>query len=157
MVGYTARMLPSTYETQDCSIARTLEVVGERWTLLILRDAFRGVRRFDDFADGLGIARNVLARRLDSLCEAGILERRRYQDRPERSEYRLTQRGRDLWPVLTALRGWGDRHVAPQGPPVRIEHVSCGGMLDVHVHCDRCGDEVALRDARYVEAAAPAR
>src|SRR5437588_10055882 len=101
-----------------CSVARTLGLVGEWWTLLVLRDSFRGVRRFDDFQRNLGIARNVLADRLATLVEAGILERRRYQERPERFEYRLTDKGRDLYPVIVTLMQWGDRWAAdPSGPP----------------------------------------
>src|SRR4029453_4454726 len=89
----------------------------ERWTLLVLRDVFLGIRRFDDFQRDLGVARNVLADRLARLVDEGILERRRYQERPERFEYRLTDKGRDLWPVIFALASWGDAHAAPDGPP----------------------------------------
>src|SRR3982750_1007871 len=110
-------MLNRTYENQVCSIARALEIVGERWTILIVRDAFLGVRRFDDFQRSLGIARNVLADRPDRLVGAGIFERRRYQDRPPRYEYRLTERGHDLHPVIFSLMKWGDKHAAPNGPP----------------------------------------
>ena len=104
-------MLKSDYEGQDCSIARTLEIVGERWTLLIVRDAFRGIRRFDDFQANLGVSRNVLTERLARLVEAGVLERVRYQERPERFEYVLTAKGRELRLALAALRQWGDKHV----------------------------------------------
>src|SRR3954465_14352946 len=110
-------MLNRTYEKQVCSIARALEFVGERWTILIVRDAFLGVRRFDDFQRSLGIARNVLADRLDRLVEAGIFERRLYQDRPPRYEYRLTEPGLDLHPVIFSLMKWGDKHAAPNAPP----------------------------------------
>src|SRR3954462_3449695 len=103
-------MLHRTYENQVCSAARALEIVGERWTLLILRDALLGIRRFDDFQASLGIARNVLADRLGRLVEAGVLERRPYCERPLRHEYRLTAKSRDLWPVVHALVSWGDRH-----------------------------------------------
>src|SRR5215207_5631460 len=105
-------VLHRTYEGQTCSVARTLELVGERWTLLILRDAFLGVRRFDDFQRSLGIARNVLNTRLQRLCEAGLLERRLYRERPERFEYRLTEMGLDLWPSVRALMEFGDKHLA---------------------------------------------
>src|SRR4051794_41282783 len=101
-------MLPRTYSEQTCAIARTLEVIGERWTLLILRDAFLGIRRFDDFHARLGIARNVLQARLERLIEQGLLTRVKYHDRPPRFEYRLTSKGVDLWPVLVALMKWGD-------------------------------------------------
>ena len=101
-------MLKRDYEGQNCSIARALELVGERWTLLIVRDAFLGLRRFDQFQDSLGIASNVLTSRLDRLVEAGVFERVRYQERPDRYEYRLTERGRALRTPLLALMQWGD-------------------------------------------------
>jgi DNA-binding HxlR family transcriptional regulator len=104
-------MLRRDYDGQECSIADALELVGERWTLLIVRDAGLGLRRFDEFQESLGISRNVLAERLGRLVDEGILERVRYQERPERFEYRLTQKGRDLRVALTALRQWGDKYV----------------------------------------------
>jgi DNA-binding HxlR family transcriptional regulator len=109
-------MLKRDYEDQVCSIARALELVGERWTLLIVRDAFLGVRRFDEFRESLGIARNVLADRLNRLVEQGIFERVRYSEHPPRHEYRLTEKGRDLAVVLAALRQWGDRYVSEKPP-----------------------------------------
>ena len=105
-------MLNRAYEGQNCSIARALEVVGDRWTLLVIRSAFEGVRRFDDFQDVLGIARNVLTARLNRLVEEGVLERVRYSERPPRDEYRLTAKGRELELARTALRRWGDKHAA---------------------------------------------
>src|SRR5919197_6007881 len=111
-------MLKRDYEGQDCSIARALEVGGERWTLLIIRDAFLGLRRFDDFQQSLGIARNVLTDRLNRLVDEGIFERVRYSERPERHEYRLTQKGRDLQVALAGLRQWGDKHVSEKPPRV---------------------------------------
>ena len=144
-------MLHNTYEGQTCSVARTLEIVGERWTLLILRDAFLGVRRFDDFQRNLGIARNVLNTRLQRLVDAGLLERRRYQDRPARYEYRLTDKGLDLWPALVALMQWGDRHAATEdGPPLRLEHRDCGGVMTDRRTCAACGAELGVRDVRVV-------
>src|SRR5438093_52774 len=110
------QMLKSDYEGQDCSIARALEIVGERWTLLIVRDAFLGLRRFDQFQQSLGIARNVLTDRLNRLVDEGILERVRYSERPERFEYRLTPKGRELNIALTALRQWGDKHLSERPP-----------------------------------------
>jgi DNA-binding HxlR family transcriptional regulator len=146
-------VLHNTYSGQDCSVARALEVVGERWTLLILRDAFLGVRRFDDFQRSLGVARNVLNVRLGRLVEAGLLEKRRYQERPERFEYRLTERGLDLWPSVVALMQWGDRHLAgDDGPPMVIEHRDCGGTIDDRRFCTRCGADVGPRDATVVRA-----
>ncbi|MCP9968410.1 helix-turn-helix transcriptional regulator [Actinomadura madurae] len=109
--------LPRTYESQNCSIARSLEVVGDRWTLLVIRSAFEGVRRFDDFQDVLGVARNVLTDRLNRLCDEGIMRRVPYQVRPERHEYRLTRKGVELWPAMMTLLMWGDRHYAPEGAP----------------------------------------
>src|SRR5919205_3882112 len=111
-------MLKRDYEGQNCSIARALEVVGERWTLLIIRDAFLGLRRFDEFQESLGIARNVLADRLNRLVDEGILERVRYSERPERYDYRLTPKGRELNVALNALRQWGDEHVSERPPRV---------------------------------------
>lgn len=104
-------MLHRDYEGQDCPIASALEVVGERWTLLIVRDVFDGLRRFDQLQSSLGIARNVLAARLGRLVEEGVLERVPYSERPRRYEYRLTKKGRELEPALTALRRWGDQLV----------------------------------------------
>jgi DNA-binding HxlR family transcriptional regulator len=111
-------MLKRTYEGQNCSIARALELVGERWTLLIVRDAFLGLRRFDEFQESLGVARNVLTDRLTRLALEGILERVRYQERPERFEYRLTEKGRELAVPLLALMQWGDRHLSEKPPRV---------------------------------------
>src|SRR3954451_7206267 len=139
-------MLNRTYENQVCSAARTLETVGERWTLLIVRDALLGVRRFDDFQRSLGIARNVLTDRLGRLVDEGVLERRAYSEKPLRHEYRLTDKGRDLWPVVHALVSWGDRHEAPEGPPVRFAHRDCGGVVDARRMCERCGAALEVRD-----------
>jgi DNA-binding HxlR family transcriptional regulator len=135
-------MLRSDYADENCSIARTLEVVGERWTVLVLREGFLGTRRFDDFQRNLGVARNVLQSRLERLVDAGVFERRRYQERPERHEYVLTTSGVDLWPVLVSLLQWGDRHAAPNGPPVVLEHKDCGGALDDRRRCTRCGEDL---------------
>src|SRR5882762_4085093 len=123
-------MLPRTYDSQVCSVARALETVGDRWTMLIVRDVMLGFRRFDDFQRHLGIARNTLTDRLSRLVEEGILERRRYQERPERHEYRLTRKGIDLWPVVVSLLKWGDRYLAPDGPPRVLRHRDCGGEPD---------------------------
>src|SRR4051794_13511141 len=141
-------MLGRGYEDQVCSIAGTLEIVGERWTLLIVRDAFLGTRRFDDFQRNLGIARNVLQTRLERLVDAGVLRRARYQERPERFEYRLTSKGVDLWPVLVAMMKWGDKHAAEHGPPVVLRHVGCGGELDDHRLCRSCGMPIEAHEVR---------
>jgi DNA-binding HxlR family transcriptional regulator len=113
-------MQRKSLKTTQCPIARSLERVGEWWSILILRDAFLGLTRFDAFQDSLGIAPNMLARRLKGLVESGLLEKRRYQERPPRFEYLLTERGRDFRPVLWALLSWGNRHFAPEGVSVQI-------------------------------------
>lgn len=129
-------------------MARSLEVVGEWWTPLILRDALLGVTRFSDFQDRLGIARNILSTRLDALVEHGVMERVPYQDHPPRYDYRLTDKGRDLWVALEALREWGDRWEAPDGPPVAVTHRSCGHPVELVPTCAACGEVLALRDLR---------
>ncbi|HLH15245.1 MAG TPA: helix-turn-helix domain-containing protein [Solirubrobacteraceae bacterium] len=141
-------MLGNAYENQTCSIASALEVVGERWSLLIVRDVFLGLRRFDEIQEDLGIARNVLNTRLRRLVEQGVLERRIYHERPPRYEYRLTDKGLDLWPVVVSLMQWGNRHAAPGGPPVLLEHRGCGGAVDEHRICERCGARLTVRDVR---------
>lgn len=141
-------MLPRTYDGENCSIARALERLGERWTLLVLREAFTGARRFDEFAERLGIARNVLAARLALLVDEGVLERRPYQERPERFEYVLTEKGLDLFEVLIALMQWGDRWYAPGGPPRVLRHRGCGGVVGSRLTCQRCGAPVSVREAR---------
>jgi DNA-binding HxlR family transcriptional regulator len=142
-------MLNREYD-QVCSVARSLEVLGERWTLLVIRDVFNGKRRFDAIQRDLGVARNVLAARLGRLVEEGILEKRPYQQRPPRYEYFLTGKGLELWPVMVAMMDWGDRHLAAGGPPVVIRHKQCGGSVDGRGYCDRCGARLDARDA-YAE------
>ncbi len=142
-------MLGNQYTGQVCSIAGALDVVGERWSLLIVRNVLLGLRRFDEIQENLGIARNVLQTRLRRLEQEGVLERRLYQERPERYEYRLTEKGLDLWPTIVALMKWGDRYAAqPTGPPVLLEHRGCGGAVDEHRMCERCGARVAVRQVR---------
>jgi DNA-binding HxlR family transcriptional regulator len=144
---YDATVLGNTYRGQNCSIAGALELVGERWTLLILRDAFLGTRRFDDFQRNLGVARNVLQSRLGRLVEEGVLRRERYQERPERFEYRLTRKGVDLWPVLVSLMKWGDKHAAHNGPPVIMRHIGCGGEIDDRRICTACGKHLEAHES----------
>jgi DNA-binding HxlR family transcriptional regulator len=142
-------MLRSDYPGQVCSIAKALEVIGERWSLLIVRDVMNGHRRFDQLQRSLGIARNVLSARLARLVEEDILERRAYQRNPERYEYFLTEKGLDLWPALIALLAWGDRHSpTPEGPPMLIVHKACGGPVNDRGICDACGEVLHARDAR---------
>jgi DNA-binding HxlR family transcriptional regulator len=133
----------------NCSVAQCLEVIGEWWSMLIVRDAFLGVTRFDDFQARLGISRNVLNHRLNGLVENGVLKRVPYQEHPPRSEYRLTDKGRDLWGVLTAMRQWGDRWAAPDGPRVETLHTACGHIARATQVCSECGDPI---DARSVKA-----
>src|SRR5437667_2664798 len=128
-----------------CSVAQCLEVVGDWWTMLIVRDAFLGVTRFDALQERLGISRNILNQRLTHLVEHGLLEKRLYTDRPPRYEYRLTAKGRDLWPVLTAMRQWGDRHAAADGPPLQIIHKSCGNVAEAVMTCSACGQPLTPR------------
>ena len=146
-------MLPRTYDNQLCSIARTLEVIGDRWTLLVIRDAFLGLRRFEDFQKSLGVARNVLTDRLNRLVEGGILRRHLYQERPERYEYRLTRKGVELWPAMMTMMKWGGRYLYPEGHPRLILHKDCGGEIDERLHCSKCGVELGPTDV-YVEAGA---
>jgi DNA-binding HxlR family transcriptional regulator len=139
-------MLERTYEGQVCSIARALEVVGERWTLLILRDTAFRPRRFDDLQRSLGVARNVLTERLKLLCAEGLLERRPYQAHPPRYEYAATDKARDLFPVLGALIQWGDKYYAPHGPPRLIRHRGCGGAVVLESRCAVCGAALTARE-----------
>ena len=142
-------VLGHDYPGQVCSIAKALEVVGERWSLLIVRDVMNGNRRFGELQRGLGVARNVLSARLQRLVEEDILERRPYQSSPERYEYFLTEKGLDLWPALVALLAWGDRHSPePGGPPMLIVHKGCGGEVSDRGTCERCGELLHARDAR---------
>jgi DNA-binding HxlR family transcriptional regulator len=142
-------MRHSGLQQENCSIARTVAVLGERWTLVILREAFNRRRRFEDIQRDLGIARNILADRLQRLVAEGILERRAYQQRPERFEYRLTDKGRDLYPVLIALMQWGDRYTAGEaGPPVELIHELCGQHAHPRLVCDHCGEPIDPRDMR---------
>jgi DNA-binding HxlR family transcriptional regulator len=141
---YTDCMLGKTYDAQDCSLARTLEVVGERWTLLIVRDAFYGVQRFNDFQAHLDIPKAVLSDRLDGLVENGVLARRPDPAHRGRSLYELTPAGRDLWPALHALLVWGGSYLAPNSRVFR--HAPCGTPLDDAGHCAKCGVTPAPQD-----------
>jgi len=141
-------MLGSGYGNQNCSIARTLELVGERWTFLVLRDIFLGLHRFEELQRDLGIARNVLSARLERLVAEDVLTKVPYSERPPRYEYRLTDKGLDLWPAIVELLRWGDRHAAPNGPPVILRHEGCGGELGERRVCTRCGEPLGAREVR---------
>jgi DNA-binding HxlR family transcriptional regulator len=137
---------------QPCSVARATAVIGDRWTLMILRDCFLGVRRFEAFQERLGISRTVIAERLKLLTDEGVLKKVAYQDRPVRHEYRLTEKGLDLYPVILAIVGWGDRHYDDgRGPPIIRRHKACGCDFQPVMTCSECGEAV---EARTVEARA---
>ena len=138
----------SNVDHLNCSIARSLEIVGEWWSLLIVRDAFLGIRRFDDFQRDLGISRNILSDRLGTLVEHGIFERRRYQEHPERFEYRLTPKGVELYPVIVSLLRWGDKWESPDGPPLRLEHATCGHDSEAVLTCSHCHEPLDPREVR---------
>ncbi|RAY13407.1 transcriptional regulator [Actinomadura craniellae] len=131
--------MPKDANPRPCSVADTLDVVGERWTLLVIRELFHGVHRFDGIAYNTGASRDLLTIRLRKLEDAGILSRTRYSDRPPRYEYHLTRAGRELGDVLLALARWGDTHLNPEDPPVRWLH-SCGEHLEAVVTCRHCGE-----------------
>lgn len=141
-------MQRTSLKHQPCSIARTLDAVGEWWSLLILRNVFLGIRRFDALRGQLGISRKVLTARLNALVRAGILERRPYQDAPRRHEYRLTPMGVDLFPILMALSRWGDRWLAgDDGAPLEFVHTRCGRAAAT-LRCAHCGDELGAHNVR---------
>lgn len=136
-------------DQQPCSVARTLSVIGDRWTLLILRDCFLGVRRFDAFERRLGITRHILTDRLKKLVSHGVLNKVPYQQKPVREEYRLTDKGLELHPVLLALVHWGDRHmVDDRGAPIVHVHRGCGEVMQPVTVCSECGEPVSARDIR---------
>lgn len=134
-------------DREPCSLARSLSIVGDRWTLLVLRECFLRVRRFEEFEQRLGIARHVLADRLKKLTDAGVLRKEPYQERPRREEYRLTEKGLDLYPVMLALLDWGDKWMSgPEGPPLLRRHKPCGHVTHAVHTCSECGEELKARD-----------
>jgi DNA-binding HxlR family transcriptional regulator len=151
----SGRVLGNDYKNQDCSLARALEVVGERWTLLIVRDAFYGVERFSDFVAHLDSPKAVLSDRLASLVDDGVLERRPDPARAGRNVYRLTAAGRELWPILYAMLVWGGRHRAPSGRS--YEHAACGTRLDEHGACPSCGVTPPAEDVVAIPPRKPSR
>ena len=146
-------MLGNEYEGQICSIARSLELVGERWSLLVVREIFHGRRKFSEMQRSLGVARNVLTARLQRLVEEGIIERRPYSERPQRYEYFLPEKGLDLWPVMIALLQWGDRYEQQQeGRPSIVFHKGeCGGEIDDRRICTKCGKALTVREAEAID------
>jgi DNA-binding HxlR family transcriptional regulator len=148
--------LGKDYEGQDCALARALELLGERWTLLVVRDAFYGVTRYSDFAAHFDIPRAVLSDRLRTLTSAGVFARHRYMQSPPRDEYVLTEMGKELWPVVYTLWEWGGRYLSPGGPSRIYVHASCGARLDDVGMCPDCGggrirpEDIEMRPAREV-------
>lgn len=140
-------MLGRMYERENCSAARALEVVGERWSLLIIRNAtFAGMTRFSEFERRLGVAPNILAKRLADFVADGLMEVDGVEGAPRGRSYRLTPKGRELGEVVMALTAWGDRWIAPDGPPVLYEHRGCGGTVNVATVCAGCGDRPAVAE-----------
>ncbi|HEY0474208.1 MAG TPA: helix-turn-helix domain-containing protein [Kribbella sp.] len=140
-------MRNTSFAEMHCSLAQSLEVMGDWWTPLILRDLYLGLDRFDQLVTDLGISRNLLTARLAALVESGVITRTPYQDNPVRSAYALTEAGRDLIPILIALTAWGDRWFTPDGgPPIRFTHETCGHRTTATVSCSACGNPLAADD-----------
>ena len=138
-------------QTAGCSIEATIRTVGERWTLLILRNIFRGSKRFETIQRDLGIARNLLSKRLQHLVENGVIERFLYQEKPDRYEYRLTDKGRALSSALIALMQWGDQWCSSEEPPVKLIHDNCGSLLTHSVKCSTCETDVRANEIRSLD------
>jgi DNA-binding HxlR family transcriptional regulator len=133
------------FSGQNCSVAEALAVVGERWTLLIMREVLLGRRRFQDIREGTGVATNILSDRLATLVDHGVLRRERCGEQPDAFEYVPTRKGVDLWPVITSLLAWGDRYAAPGGAPRVVVHTTCGHDAHPALHCSHCGEELDPR------------
>lgn len=139
----------SELHREPCSMARTISVIGDRWTLMILRDCFLRIRRYEDFERSLGITRHLLADRLRKLVKAGVLRKQAYSERPRRHEYRLTDKGLDLYPVMMAIVHWGDTHMAgSKGRPLLHEHIACGHTFDPVTTCSHCREAITGRAVR---------
>jgi DNA-binding HxlR family transcriptional regulator len=142
-------MRQTSFAAMQCSLARSLEVVGDWWSPLIVRDLFLGLNRFDQLVDDLGISRNLLADRLAGLVGGGVVAKEAYQERPVRHRYVLTEAGRELVPVLLALTAWGDRWATPDGgPPLRTRHATCGARTTPTVCCSECREPLGADDIR---------
>ena len=134
----------------SCSVAQCLELIGDWWTPLIIRDLLMGISRFDDFRSRLGISRNILTERLNGLVDDGVATREPYQQHPERFDYRLTEKGIDLWRVIDAMRQWGDRWAAPNGPPLEVLHIPCGHRSNAISVCSECREPLVRGDRKLV-------
>ena len=146
-MAYTALMQRTTFADMPCSIARTLDVFGEPWTPLILRDVWVGMTRFEQIRSDLGISTKVLTQRLGWLVDSGVLERRQYSERPSRYEYAITEKGTELCDVLLVMRRWGDKWLAgEEGPPVHHLHQACGKLCYAELHCSECGKLMHVDD-----------
>jgi DNA-binding HxlR family transcriptional regulator len=142
-------MQRTRFGDMTCSIARTMDVIGEPWSPLILRDVWVGINRFDQLQSDLGISSKVLTERLRWLTEQGVIERHEYQPRPRRYEYRLTDKGSELCTVLMAMTAWGDKHLAgPEGVPVLLKHKTCGHHVHAEVRCSHCGEQLSGADVQ---------
>ena len=140
-------MVWKTFGRENCSLEATASIIGDRQSLLVLREAFLRVRRFGELQRNTGLARNILADRLQALVGHGILERREYQERPQRFEYRLTQKGLDLYPILLGLMEWGAKYeTGKDGTLVELRHIACGAVGQPHLACPGCGEPVTARD-----------
>ena len=142
-------MEPLDFPRENCAVGAAVGYLGDRWTMLVLREAFFGVRRFEDFRRGTGAAKNILADRLAKLVEHGLLERRQYSERPPRDEYRLTEKGLDFYPVLISLAQWGERWGGlGSRTAIALEHKGCGQIVQPELTCPECGEPVHARDMR---------
>lgn len=134
---------------QHCSVARSLAEIGDRWTLLLVRDAIMGAKKFEEYLERSGAARNIVTDRLNKLCIAGILEKHLYQEKPDRFEYRLTDKGKDLYPVLIGLLAWGDKwHSDGGGPPIELTHRACAKVTRAIPHCSECSEPMEFGSTR---------
>jgi len=144
-----ARMKRIATSAWPCTIARSVDLLGDHWNLLLIRDACLGVRRFDDFQRSLGIGRNILTSRLNRLVDEGLLSRVEYQQNPPRHEYRLTQKGREVYPILAAMAAWGDRWLTgPEGSPLVLHHTACDHDMHAVVTCSECSEPLDVREVR---------
>ena len=143
------RTMANEHRLENDSVERALDIFGDRWTFMILREAFFGVRRYGELAQNLGLSRTILSDRLKTLVEHGVLERRRYLEQPERHEYVLTKAGLGLYPAIVCIMRWGDQHLSgPEGPPLVLRHTLCGHNADPRLVCGHCAAELEAREVQ---------